>query len=83
MTVPKKSSAISGGSSVPTSSKLHPRYVTDSHGCKTAVILPIEEYEGLLADLADLAVIAERRNEPAVPHDRTVAELTEGRHLSD
>jgi hypothetical protein len=51
----------------------HPQYVTDSEGRKTAVILPIEEYDELLEDLADLAVIAERRDEPTVPHDRAVA----------
>jgi PHD/YefM family antitoxin component YafN of YafNO toxin-antitoxin module len=33
---------------------------------KTAVVLPLEEYEGLLEDLYDLAVIAERRDEPTV-----------------
>jgi hypothetical protein len=33
-------------------------------GKKTAVILQIEDYEELLEDIRDLAVIAERRNEP-------------------
>ncbi|MGZ5477456.1 MAG: type II toxin-antitoxin system prevent-host-death family antitoxin [Thermoanaerobaculia bacterium] len=37
------------------------------NGRRTAVILPIEEYEELLQDLDDLAVIAARRNEPTVP----------------
>ncbi|NOZ59952.1 MAG: type II toxin-antitoxin system Phd/YefM family antitoxin [Euryarchaeota archaeon] len=42
------------------------RYIVDSRGQKMAVILPIEEYEELLEDLHDLAVIAERRDEPTV-----------------
>lgn len=39
------------------------QYIVNKHGEKTAVILPIEEYEELLEDLHDLAVIAERRDE--------------------
>lgn len=37
------------------------------NGKRTAVILPIEEYEELLQDLDDLAVIARRKNEPTIP----------------
>lgn len=39
------------------------RYVVDDDGSRTAVILPVEEYEHLLEDLHDLAVVAERREE--------------------
>ena len=39
------------------------RYIIDENGQKTAVVLPIEEYEELLQDLYDLAIIAERRDE--------------------
>ncbi|MDP2167279.1 MAG: hypothetical protein Q8J64_02975 [Thermodesulfovibrionales bacterium] len=46
--------------------KLHEKYIVDEAGQKTAVILPIDEYEELIEDLHDLAVIAERRDEPAV-----------------
>ncbi len=41
-------------------------FVVDSDGKKTAVILPVEEYEHLLEDLHDLAVVAERREEKPV-----------------
>lgn len=34
-----------------------------------------EEFESLLEDLEDLAVIAERRNEPSIAHSDIVAEL--------
>jgi PHD/YefM family antitoxin component YafN of YafNO toxin-antitoxin module len=36
------------------------------NGKRTAVILPIEEYEELLQDLDDLAVIARRKKEPTI-----------------
>jgi hypothetical protein len=51
------------------------QYVTDDTGKKTAVLLPIEQYERLLEDLEDLAAVAERRNEPTISHDDLVAEL--------
>jgi prevent-host-death family protein len=44
------------------------QYLTDSKGRKTAVLLPIEDYEKLQEDLDDLAVIAERREEATIPH---------------
>jgi hypothetical protein len=53
----------------------HPEYVTDGDGNKKAVILPIAEYEELIEDLHDLAVVAERRDEPTVSHDQLTAEL--------
>ncbi len=37
------------------------------NGKGTAVILPIEEYEELLQDLDDLAVIAGRKDDPTIP----------------
>ena len=52
-------------------------YVVDENGNRTAVMLPIEEYEELLEDLQDLAVIAQRRDEPTVPIDIVVEQLEE------
>jgi len=40
------------------------QYIVDEQGQKTAVVLPLKEYEELLEDLHDLAVIAERKDEP-------------------
>ena len=51
------------------------KYITDDRGERTAVVLPISEYEKLLEDLEDLAVVAERRGEPTIPHEQFVAEL--------
>jgi PHD/YefM family antitoxin component YafN of YafNO toxin-antitoxin module len=46
--------------------KLQERYIVDKKGEKTAVVLSVEEYEELLEDLHDLAIIAERRDEPTI-----------------
>ena len=55
--------------------ELQAQYVTDETGKKTAVILPIEEFEELMEDLADLAVLLERRDESTVSFDEVVAKL--------
>jgi hypothetical protein len=65
-----------------TAEKLHPQYVTDTAGRQTAVLLPLEEYTGLLEDLYDLAMVAERVDEPTVSHAKVVAELREDGYLS-
>ena len=51
------------------------QYLTDEHGERTAVVLPITDYEKLIEDLDDLAVVAERREEPVVSHEQFMAEL--------
>ena len=51
------------------------QYLTDEHGDRTAVVLPISEYEKLLEDLDDLAVVAERRDESMIPHADFIADL--------
>ena len=45
------------------------RYVVDGKGRKTGVILNLAEYEQLLEDLHDLAVVAERRAEEPMSSD--------------
>lgn len=42
------------------------QYIVDANGTKTAVILSIEQYEQLLEDLHDLAIVAERRSEQPI-----------------
>ncbi|HEY0324078.1 MAG TPA: hypothetical protein VGC66_24235 [Pyrinomonadaceae bacterium] len=51
------------------------QYVTNQAGEKTAVILPINEFEELLEDLQDLAIVAERRDESSISHEELLAEL--------
>jgi PHD/YefM family antitoxin component YafN of YafNO toxin-antitoxin module len=45
---------------------LREQYIVDAKGSKTAVILPLEQYEQLMEDLHDLAVVAERREEEPI-----------------
>ncbi len=63
--------------------ELHPKFVTDSEGRQTAVVLPIEEYNELLEDLDDLATVAERVDEPTMSHAQVVRELKGDGYLSD
>lgn len=51
------------------------QYLTDERGERTAVVLPITDCEKLLEDLDDLAVVAERREEPVIAHAQFVAGL--------
>jgi hypothetical protein len=46
--------------------KLQEQYIVDEKGERTAVVLPIDQYEELLEDLHDLAVVAERRKEKSI-----------------
>jgi hypothetical protein len=50
-----------------------PKYIVDSKGNKTDVLLPIEDYIELLEDLEDLRIIAERRNEETIPFEEVKA----------
>jgi len=63
--------------------ELQAQYITDENGKKTAVILPIAEFEELLEDLEDLAVLLERRDEPTIPFDEVVAKLKHDGLLPD
>ena len=45
---------------------MHAQYITDQKGKKNAVILPIEEYNELIEDIHDLAIVAERKNDDTI-----------------
>ncbi|MGH8533571.1 MAG: hypothetical protein ACREV1_12790 [Gammaproteobacteria bacterium] len=62
---------------------LHPQFITNEAGEKTAVILPIDEFQELLEDIDDLAAVADRRNEPTVAHEEVLAALKSDGFLSD
>jgi hypothetical protein len=51
------------------------QYLTNDSGQRIAVVLPLSDYEKLLEDLEDLAIVAERRDEPAIPHQEFIADL--------
>jgi hypothetical protein len=51
------------------------QYIVDEHGNKTSVVLPVEEYDRLIEDLHDLAVVAERRQEGSLGLEELKAKL--------
>lgn len=51
------------------------QYVTDANGERTAVILPLEEYEELLEDLHVIRAAQETKDEPRRPLSEVVEEL--------
>lgn len=55
--------------------ELELQYITDETGEKTAVILSMAQFQQLLDDIADLAAVAERREEPSISHEDLVAGL--------
>lgn len=54
-------SRLDGG---PVMARNNPRYLVDESGRKISVILAINEYRQLMEYLQDLAIIAERKDEP-------------------
>ncbi|MDH5721584.1 MAG: hypothetical protein OEZ13_13335 [Spirochaetia bacterium] len=55
--------------------ELNPQYITDDEGKKKSVILNIKDFEELIEDIEDLAIIAERKNEPTISHDTVIKDL--------
>ena len=51
------------------------RYIVDESGRRVSVVLPLEEYEELLEDVADLAAVAERRQEETTAHVKVIERL--------
>jgi len=51
------------------------QYVVTDAGERVSVVMPVEEYDELMEDLADLAAIAERRNEGSTDHAAVIARL--------
>ena len=52
------------------------QFVTDADGHKTAVIVPIDEYEELLEDLHLSRIARESKDEERIPWSQIRAELT-------
>ena len=59
---------------------LNPQFITNEAGEKISVVLPISRFQELLEDIEDLAVVAERREEPTISHEALLAELKQGCH---
>lgn len=54
---------------------LNPQFITNEAGEKISVVLPISKFQELLEDIEDLAVVAERREEPTISHEALLTEL--------
>ena len=59
------------------------QYITNESGERSGVILSIEDFEALLEDLEDLALVAKRRNEPTISHEALKKELERDGLLPD
>jgi len=51
------------------------KYVTDTRGKKTGVILSLKRYRQLMEDLHDLALVAERREEKSISLEEVKRQL--------
>lgn len=51
------------------------QYVTDANGERTAVILPLDEYQELLEDLHVTRIAEETKNEQRIPWEQVKNEL--------
>lgn len=60
------------------------QYVTDANGERTAVILPLDEYEELLEDLHVSRIAEETKDDERIPWKEVKAELiSEGKLDAD
>ena len=51
------------------------QYLTDERGAKVAVVIPIADYDALMEDVADLACVAERRDDERVSFEEVRKQL--------
>ncbi len=58
-------------------------YVKDANGERTAVILPLDEYEELREDLHVSRIAEETKNDERIPWEKVKAELVSEGKLDD
>ena len=51
------------------------QYLTDERGEKVAVVIPIADFNALMEDVADLACVAERRDDDRISLDEVKKQL--------
>jgi predicted metal-binding protein len=56
---------------------IHPKYITNDDGQKLSVVLSIEEFEEILEDYEDLAIVAQRKDDKLTSHEDFLEELKE------
>lgn len=54
---------------------LHPQYITNDNGEKMSVVLSMKEFENILEDFEDLAIVAQRKDEKSTSHEDVLKEL--------
>ena len=52
-------------------------YIINEKGKKTAVIIPMDEYDELMEDIHDLAIIAERNQEDTISLEELKKKLSQ------
>ena len=57
------------------------QYVIDKKGKKTAVLLSLKEYEKLMEDLHDLAIVAQRKEEKPISFQEVKRRLKKDGHI--
>ena len=55
--------------------QLHPQFITDTTGQKKSVVLSMADFQALIQDVQDLAIVAERREESTTSHSEFINEL--------
>ena len=59
------------------------QFITDSEGATIAAVIPINEYEELMEDIEDLAVVAERKDDERVSIEDVKKQLISDGFLPD
>ena len=54
---------------------IHPKYITNDEGEKLSVVLSIKEFEEILEDYEDLAIVANRKDDKLISHEDFLEEL--------
>jgi len=57
------------------SMNIHPKYITNDDWKKLSVVLSIEEFEEILEDYEDLAIVAQRKDDKLTSHEDFLEEL--------
>lgn len=55
--------------------EMHLQYIVDDKGNRSGVLLPLADFDALMEELDDLAVLAERRGEDTLPHEQVGEQL--------
>ncbi len=63
---------------------VHPQYITDSHGNKISVVLPMKDFVALMEELEELEDIklydkSKKANEPSIPIDEAFSQIEKKR----